>query len=207
MTETANATPTTAAATDPEVNHDLTKMNPALADPQKHPETNYHRLHHPHPKSKKRKAKSSNATPTPPHAPQSALEAPAESPSTVPADANHLPEEVTANELVPPAALPTAKRLRGETAAVVRQGLIDTCLVEERLGRLRVETAVVIARGTRRSVGCLIGTFLGVGGRGVGVGLSSGTEATCDGMEVPKRFKRMGFVKWRDWRNVGALVS
>ena len=176
-TETASATPTIEAANDPEATRDPTKATPALDDPQKHPETNSHRLHHPHPKSKKRKAKSSNATPTPlQRAPQSALEAPAENPSTVPADANHLLEEVTANALALPAALPTAKRLRGVIAAVVRQGLIDTCLVEERLERLHVETAVVIARGTRRSAGSPIGTFRGAGGRGVGVGLLSGID-------------------------------
>jgi hypothetical protein len=171
VTETANATPTTAAATDPEAIHDPTKATPALDDPQKHPETNSRHLH-PHPKSKKKKAKSSNATPTPlQRAPQPALEAPAENPSTAPVDANHLPEEVTANAPALPAALPTAKRLREEIAAVVRQGSTDTCPAEELLGRLRVETAVVIVRGTRKSAGNLIGMSLGVGGRGVGVGL------------------------------------
>lgn len=44
----------------------------------------------------------------------------------------------------------------------------------ELLGRLRGGTAVVIARGTRRSGGSLIVTFLGVRGRGVGVEPLSG---------------------------------
>jgi hypothetical protein len=167
-TETANATPTIEAANDPEATPDPTKATPALEDPQKLPEINYHHLHRHHPKSKKKKAKSSSATPTPLHAPQSALEAAAE---ILTADANRHPDEPTANALALPAALPTAKHLRGETAVVVPLVLTDMCLAEEHPERPHVETAVVIARGIRRSAGNRIGMSLGVGGRGLGVGL------------------------------------
>jgi hypothetical protein len=167
-TETASVTPTIEAANDPEATHDPTKATPAPDDPQKPPETNSHHPHRPHPKSKKKKAKSSNAILTPLHAPQLALEVAVE---ILIADANRHQDELTANAPALPAALLIAKRLRDEIAAVAPRASTGMCLVEGLRGRLRGEIAVVIVRGTRRSAGSLIGMFLGVGGRGVGVGL------------------------------------
>ena len=167
-TETASATPTIEAANDPEATRDPTKATPALEDPQKLPEISYHHHHRRHPKLKKKKAKLSNATLPPQHAPQLALGAAAESPI---ADANRHQDEPTASALVLPAALPTAKHPRDETGAAAPLASTDMSLVEELRGRPRVETAVVIVRGIRRSGGSRIAMFLGVGGRGVGAGL------------------------------------
>lgn len=169
VTEIANATRTTAAATEPEANQEPTKVTPVLDESRKLPATNYRHRHRP--KRKKKKAKSSNATLPLQCAPQPAREAAAENPI---ADANRHPDEATANALAPLVAPRTAKLLRGETAAAAPRVSTDMCLVEGRLESPRAGTAVVIVRDTRRNAGSLIATFLEVRGRGVGAEWSSG---------------------------------
>jgi hypothetical protein len=104
-----------------------------------------------------------------------ALAAAVENPT---ADESRLRAEAIASGHVLHGGLRTATCRRDEIAAVVRRGLIDTCLVEAPLVALREGIAVVSETGIARTGESRIATCPGVRGSGAVVGESAGGRGT-----------------------------